>query len=145
MTGTKDGKKPRTLVLVVDDFADARDMYRMYLEYSGFRVAEAANGYEALERAFELSPDIILMDLSMPDMDGWEASRHLKNDERTRRIPIVALTGHALAGESEGAKKAGCDGFLAKPCLPESLVAEIEKLLGPGRPGTRPRKRRTRS
>jgi CheY-like chemotaxis protein len=69
------------------------------------------------------------MDLSLPVMDGWEATRRLKADKRTAQIPVVALTGHALAGISEGAKKAGCDAFVTKPCLPEDLVKEIRKIL----------------
>lgn len=117
------------LVLVVDDYQDAREMYSEYLEFSGFRVAEARNGIEALEKAFELLPDLILMDLSLPGMDGWEATRRLKADERTKRIPVVALTGHALAGHSEGARQAGCDAFVTKPCLPDALVVEIRKML----------------
>ena len=91
------------LILVVDDYEDAREMYAEYLRFCGFRVAEARNGNEALEQAFALVPDLILMDLSLPGMDGWEATRQLKSDERTRNIPVVALTGHALAGASEGA------------------------------------------
>jgi len=69
------------------------------------------------------------MDLSLPVMDGWEATRRLKADSRTATIPVVALTGHALAGISEGAKKAGCDAFVTKPCLPEDLVKEIRRVL----------------
>ena len=87
-----------TLVLLVDDYQDAREMYAEYLQYSGFRVAEAKNGNEAVSQARSLKPDLILMDLSLPGMDGWEATRVLKADEETRHIPIVALTGHALAG-----------------------------------------------
>ncbi|HZN94845.1 MAG TPA: response regulator [Myxococcales bacterium] len=117
------------LVLVVDDYEDAREMYAEYLTYSGFRVAEARTGVEALEKAYELLPDLILMDLSLPVMDGWEATRRLKADARTRSIPVVALTGHALAGHSEGAKKAGCDAFVTKPCLPDALVMEVKKVL----------------
>src|SRR5919106_7034452 len=119
----------KPLVLVVDDYQDAREMYSEYLEFSGFRVAEARNGIEALEKAFELLPDLILMDLSLPGMDGWEATRRLKADERTKRIPVVALTGHALAGASEGARKAGCDSFVTKPCLPDDLVVEVRRML----------------
>jgi len=119
----------KALVLVVDDYQDAREMYAEYLEYSGFRVAEARNGLEAIEKAFELRPDVILMDLSLPVMDGWEATRRLKNDERTRDIPVVALTGHALTGHSEGAKDAGCDSFVTKPCLPDALVVEVKRML----------------
>jgi CheY-like chemotaxis protein len=117
------------LVLVVEDYQDAREMYAAYLQFSGYRVAEATNGLEAIEKTLELLPDIILMDLALPKMDGWEATRRLKSDERTRHIPIVALTGHALAGHAEGARQAGCDSFVTKPCLPDALVAEIRKML----------------
>jgi two-component system, cell cycle response regulator DivK len=117
------------LVLVVEDYQDAREMYSAYLQFSGYRVAEATNGLEAIEKTIELMPDIILMDLALPKMDGWEATRRLKSDERTRRIPIVALTGHALAGHAEGARQAGCDSFVTKPCLPDALVAEIQRML----------------
>ena len=124
--------KPKTdkrRVLVVDDYPDAREMYGEYLEYCGFEVVQASNGMEALQRALDTAPDIILMDLSLPVMDGWEATRRLKADKRTAAIPVVALTGHALAGISEGAKKAGCDAFVTKPCLPEDLVKEILRVL----------------
>lgn len=117
------------LVLVVEDYQDAREMYAAYLQFSGYRVAEATNGLEAIDRAQELMPDIILMDLALPKMDGWEATRRLKMNEKTRHIPIVALTGHALAGHAEGARQAGCDSFVTKPCLPDALVAEIKRML----------------
>jgi two-component system cell cycle response regulator DivK len=121
---------PRSpLILVVDDYQDAREMYAEYLQFSGFRVAEARNGNEAVAQAFSLRPDLILMDLSLPGMDGWEATRLLKADDRTKHIPVVALTGHALAGASEGAKRAGCDSFVTKPCLPDDLVIEVRRML----------------
>lgn len=136
----------KELVLVVEDYQDAREMYAAYLQFSGYRVAEATNGIEAIEKTLELMPDIILMDLALPKMDGWEATRRLKMDERTRHIPIVALTGHALAGHAEGARQAGCDSFVTKPCLPDALVAEIQRMLaargsgeGDGASGRRPR------
>src|SRR5712691_11574035 len=122
-------KTERPRVLVVDDYPDAREMYTEYLEFSGFDVVQAGNGMEALQRAVDEAPDIILMDLSLPVMDGWEATRRLKADTRTASIPVVALTGHALAGISEGARQAGCDAFVTKPCLPEDLVVEIKKVL----------------
>jgi two-component system, cell cycle response regulator DivK len=122
-------KTDRPRVLLVDDYPDAREMYTEYLEFSGYEVIGAGNGLEALERAVDAAPDIILMDLSLPVMDGWEATRRLKADDRTASIPVVALTGHALAGISEGAKKAGCDAFVTKPCLPEDLVREIKRIL----------------
>jgi CheY-like chemotaxis protein len=131
-------RRPDTepLILLVDDFEDNRAMYAQFLTFSGFRVAEAANGKEALEKAAELMPDLVVMDLSLPVMDGWEATRRLKNDARTRTIPVLALTGHALGRHSEGARDAGCDGFVTKPCLPEDLVTEIRRMLegGPPRP-----------
>jgi len=117
------------LVLVVDDFQDNREMYAEYLAFSGFRVIQAANGKEALDQAFTNRPDIIIMDLSLPVMDGWEATRRLKADLRTNAIPVVALTGHAMQGHSKGAMEAGCDSFVAKPCLPDQLVAEIRRML----------------
>jgi two-component system cell cycle response regulator DivK len=119
----------RPRVLLVDDYPDARDMYGEYLEYSGYDVIQASNGLEALQRASEDQPDIILMDLSLPVMDGWEATRRLKANQRTASIPVVALTGHALAGILEGAQQAGCDAFVTKPCLPEDLVKEIKRVL----------------
>jgi CheY-like chemotaxis protein len=125
------GARPRErqLVLVVEDYQDAREMYAAYLQFSGFDVAEASNGVEAVEKTTELLPDIVLMDLALPRMDGWEATRRLKADPRTRHIPVVALTGHALAGHADGARDAGCDSFVTKPCLPDALVAEIRRLL----------------
>jgi CheY-like chemotaxis protein len=123
------GDSPNPLVLVVEDYQDAREMNATYLQFSGFRVAEASNGLEAIEKTRELMPDIILMDLALPKMDGWEATRRLKADERTRHIPVVALTGHALAGHADGARQAGCDAFVTKPCLPDAVVAEIQRML----------------
>ena len=129
MTPIAAQKRDRQLVLVVEDYQDAREMYAAYLQFSGFDVAEAGNGIEAVEKTIELLPDIVLMDLALPRMDGWEATRRLKSDPRTRHIPVVALTGHALAGHAEGAREAGCDSFVTKPCLPDALVAEIRRLL----------------
>jgi CheY-like chemotaxis protein len=124
-----DGASKAPLVLIVDDFADNREMYTQFLLFSGLRVEEAQNGHEALDKAFALTPDLIVMDLSLPGMDGWEATRRLKADARTRAIPVIALTGHALAGHSKGAMDAGCDSFITKPCLPERLLEEITAML----------------
>jgi two-component system, cell cycle response regulator DivK len=120
-------RKP--IVLLVDDYPDAREMYAEYLEFSGYEIVQAGNGVEAIERAIDSHPDVILMDLSLPVMDGWEATRRLKADDRTKHIPVLAVTGHALTGVSNDAKAAGCDGFITKPCLPEDLVGEIKKAL----------------
>ena len=139
---TEPRKSP--LVLVVEDYQDAREMYAAYLQFSGYEVAEATNGLEAIDRANELMPDIILMDLALPKMDGWEATRRLKMAEKTREIPIVALTGHALAGHAEGARQAGCDSFVTKPCLPDALVAEIKRMLASREQGAGSTKRGAR-
>lgn len=134
------GNKKR--VLVVDDFDDAREMYAEYLEFVGFEVDTASNGVEAVEKAQDGEPDIILMDLSLPIMDGWEATRLIKQDARTRDIPVMALTGHVLAGNAEHAREAGADEFVAKPCLPQDLENKIRNMLKPskvkakGRQGT---------
>jgi two-component system cell cycle response regulator DivK len=122
--------KSAPLVLVVDDFSDAREMYGEYLRFCGYRVAEAQNGVEAIDQALKLKPDVILMDLSMPIVDGWEATRRLKADNRTKDIPVVALTGHAMSGHSESAKRAGCDVVVTKPCLPQDLVKQIRRVVG---------------
>lgn len=117
------------LVLLVDDYPDNRDIYVQYLTYAGLRVEEAENGHQALDKAFTIRPDVIVMDLSLPGLDGWEATRRLKQDPRTRDIPVIALTGHALAGHSKVALDAGCDVFITKPCLPERLLEEIRAVL----------------
>jgi two-component system, cell cycle response regulator DivK len=121
--------EPVPLVLIVDDFQDNREMYAEFLRFSGLRVEEAVNGHDALVKASALLPDLIVMDLSLPGIDGWEATRRLKREPATKHIPVLALTGHALAGYSEGARQAGCDTFITKPCLPEDLLAEIRRML----------------
>ena len=117
------------LVLVVDDVAHGREIFAEYLEFRGFRVATAADGLEAMDKAFELLPDIILMDLSLPQLDGWEATRRLKADARTSSIPIIALTAHALAAAHDRAKEVGCDAVVTKPCIPKDLEAEVRRQL----------------
>jgi two-component system cell cycle response regulator DivK len=129
-------------VLIVDDFDDNRQMYAEFLGFSGFHVIEASNGLEAVEKTTSALPDIVVMDLSLPVLDGWEATRRLKADPRTRHIPVLALTGHALEGHSKGARAAGCDAFLVKPCLPDKLLDTVNAILAaraagstPGAPG----------
>jgi two-component system cell cycle response regulator DivK len=117
------------LVLVVDDYADNREMYAKFLRYKGLRVAEAEDGSVALKKAHELIPDVILMDLSLPGVDGWQATRELKADSRTQNIPIVVVTGHALQGTAESARAAGCDAFMTKPCAPDEVLAEIRRIV----------------
>jgi len=96
---------------------------------SGFDVIEAANGADAITRASSHAPDVVLMDLSLPVIDGWEATRRLKKDERTAHIPVVALTAHDGAGELRRATEAGCDWFVPKPCPPDALIAEVRRVL----------------
>jgi CheY-like chemotaxis protein len=117
------------LVLLVEDYEDAREMYRDYLTFSGFSVVTAENGDEAIEKARSLRPDLILMDLSLPSLDGWEATRRLKADPATAPIRVIALSAHAMRAEVERAAAAGCEGFIAKPCLPEELLAEVTRHL----------------
>jgi CheY-like chemotaxis protein len=124
-------ERPRLpLVLVVDDYEDAREMYATSLGASGFRVAEAETGEEAVAKATELLPDAIVMDLSLPGMDGWTATRTLKASARTRSIPVIALTGNARTDAPAAAREAGCDAFLVKPCLPDDMVAAVRRVLG---------------
>jgi CheY-like chemotaxis protein len=128
------------LVLLAEDFEDARDLYKDYLEFSGFTVETANNGREAIDRAVSLQPDVILMDASMPVLDGWQATRALKNDPRTSNIPVLALTAHAFDDAKQEAREAGCDGFITKPCLPDDLVVEVRATLeAAGRLKTRPK------
>ena len=117
------------LVLIVDDVQDNRTIYVLFLKFSGFRIAEAENGVEALEKATTLLPDVIVMDLSLPVMDGWEATRRLKRDPRTKRIPVVVLTGHALPEHAQAAREAGCDLVITKPCLPDQLMDALRRIL----------------
>ena len=97
-------RKTAPLILVVEDYDDAREMYVEYLTFTGFRVESATNGLEAIEMTQRLKPDLVLMDLALPKLDGWEATRRLKSDPATARIPVIALTGHALAGHAERAQ-----------------------------------------
>jgi two-component system, cell cycle response regulator DivK len=116
-------------VLIVDDNEDTRDMYSLYLQHGGWHVEVKLDGEEGLEAARSRSFDVIVMDLSMPRMDGVEATRRLKADERTRQIPVLIVTGHALGSYAAEAKAAGADGFCLKPCPPEQLEKEIERVL----------------
>ena len=120
---------PARLILVVDDYDVAREMYCGFLRSGGFRVESAATGPEAVEKAIELRPDLVLMDLSMPGMDGLEAIRHLKGNPRTAGGHIVVVTGAAYVDGARKAKEAGADAYIVKPCLPETLLAVVRSLL----------------
>jgi CheY-like chemotaxis protein len=130
----KSSRPPKGIVtvLVVDDYEDNRQMYAELLAFAGFAVVQASNGAEGIAVAQAVLPSLIVMDLSLPVMDGWEATRRLKSDDRTKHIPILAVTGHApegLAGHSAAVEEAGCDGFLAKPCTPEGLLEMVHGVL----------------
>lgn len=126
--------KEPPLVLVVDDFEDNRVMYAEYLQFNGLRVAEAVNGEEAVRRTKELRPSVVVMDLSLPVMDGWEATRRIKADPATANIRVIALTGHAEPAHAKKALDAGCDDFVPKPCLPADLLAKVRAHLPKGAP-----------
>jgi CheY-like chemotaxis protein len=117
------------LVLIVDDNLDAREMYAIYLEHAGFRAAEAGDGETAIDIARRDVPSVILMDATMPRLDGWEAARQLKADPQTRHIPLIMLTAHAFVEHKARAAEVGADAFLAKPVLPDALAAEIRRVL----------------
>jgi two-component system, cell cycle response regulator DivK len=121
--------RDRPLVLIVEDQSDLRQLYVRHLSLCGFDVIEAANGAEAIVHTTDQSPDVVLMDLSLPVVDGWEATRRLKGDARTAHIPVVALTAHDGSGELQRATRAGCDWFVPKPCPPSALVVEIRRVL----------------
>ncbi|HEY2065143.1 MAG TPA: response regulator [Gemmatimonadaceae bacterium] len=117
-------------VLLVEDNEDNRIVYSTILRHFGYDVSEALNGEEGIAKARAERPDLILMDISIPIIDGWEATQVLKHDPATRDIPIIALTAHALASDREKAMEVGCDGYLAKPCEPRAVVAEVQRFLG---------------
>ena len=117
-------------VLLVEDNEDNRIVYSTILRHFGYEVIEALNGEEGIAKARADQPDLILMDISIPIIDGWEATQVLKHDPATRNIPIIALTAHALASDREKAMEVGCDGYLAKPCEPRAVVAEVQRFLG---------------
>ncbi len=119
----------KPLVLVVDDVPDTREMYAEYLDYVGMRAETAENGRQAVRRALRAHPDAIVMDLAMPVLDGWEATRILHADPRTRDIPIVVITGNAQPDQKKRAEECGAMLVLTKPCLPSDLYEVLRGLL----------------
>jgi two-component system cell cycle response regulator DivK len=117
------------VVLVVDDSPDARAMYGDYLRLCGFRVVTANNGEEGVAAAHAEWPAVIVMDLSMPQMDGWEAIRHLRQDPLTAEIPIIALSAHVFGDAPDRAREAGADLCLSKPCLPPQVARVVRAML----------------
>ncbi len=119
-----------TKILLVEDNEMNRDMLSRRLERKGYTVVIAVDGQEALDKARSEQPHLILMDMSLPVVDGWEATRQLKADETMRRIPVIALTAHAMASDEQRAREAGCDDFDIKPIELPRLLRKIEALLG---------------
>jgi CheY-like chemotaxis protein len=122
--------KPKS-ILLVEDNEDNRIVYATVLQHYGYSVIEARNGEEGVRLAREQRPDVVLMDISIPIIDGWRATAMLKEDPATRRIPVIALTAHALPEDREKSKAVGCDGYLAKPCEPSKVLAEVRRLTEP--------------
>jgi two-component system cell cycle response regulator DivK len=119
----------RPLVLVVDDFDDNRLLYASTIAEAGYAVDDATNGQEALDKIGSQRPAVIIMDLSMPVLDGWEATKRIKADPRTADIIIIAVTGHATNYGLERAREAGAEAVLTKPCLPADLIRTINALV----------------
>jgi CheY-like chemotaxis protein len=122
-----------TKVLVVEDNEMNRDMLSRRLTRRGFQVIFAVDGQQGVDLARSERPDIILMDMSLPVMDGWEATRRVKSDDTTRSVPVIGLTAHAMAGDREKAIEAGCDDYDTKPVELERLIGKMERLLGAGK------------
>jgi two-component system, cell cycle response regulator DivK len=118
-----------TKILYVEDNEDNVYMLKRRLERAGFEVIVAPDGEQGLAVAHDQRPDLILMDLSLPVLDGWQATRRLKDSEETRTIPVIALSAHAMPGDRERALEAGCDEYDAKPVKLPSLLAKIRALL----------------
>ena len=125
-----DAGAPRT-ILLVEDNEDNRRIYSTILSHAGYRVLEAVDGERGIALAIAEIPDLILMDVSIPKINGWDATRRLKANPATSAIPIIALTAHALAADREKAVGAGCDGYIAKPAEPRFVLAEVQRRVGP--------------
>jgi len=117
------------LVLLVEDTADTLDAFSHVLRAAGFRVETAVDGHEAVAKTRAQRPDVVVMDLALPELDGWEATHQIKSDPLTREIPVIAFTGHAFQQSKETAREAGCEAFLTKPLDPARLVSEIRRVL----------------
>jgi two-component system, cell cycle response regulator DivK len=114
-------------VLIADDEPDLRVMLGDFLQASGFQTLVACNGLEALQKALQESPDLLVLDLSMPGMNGWDVAKAIR--QKQSRLPIIAFTAHALIGEEEKARAAGCDCYISKPFDFDYLLHEIQRLL----------------
>lgn len=127
--GIEKGSLPK--ILVVEDNQDNRELVVKVLKINGYQVIEAVDGEEAMEKTKAERPDLILMDLYIPKIDGYEVTKRLKGDRDLRNIPIIALTAHAMKGDMEKALAAGCDGYIPKPINVRELPEQIEHFLKP--------------
>jgi two-component system cell cycle response regulator DivK len=118
-------------ILLVEDNEMNRDMLSRRLTRNGYEVLIAVDGQQGVDMASSAQPDLILMDMSLPVIDGWEATRQIKSSEATRRIPVIALTAHAMAGDREKAMEAGCEDYDTKPVEISRLLGKIAALLAP--------------
>jgi two-component system cell cycle response regulator DivK len=116
-------------VLLVEDNPHNRKIFSGMLAHAGFRVVEAVDGNEAMSKVASEKPNLVLMDLSIPGIDGWECTRRIKGDPATKDTPVIALTAHAMRGDEERAQAAGCDGYLSKPVSPKKVVEVVKKYL----------------
>src|SRR3712207_6445910 len=117
-------------VLLVEDDQAGRRLYAEWLTQAGFTVRQAHNGLQALEHAFDTVPDVVVTDLNIPGIDGFELTRRLKTDPRTRNVPVLAVTGYAaFAADPARAQRAGCDAILEKPCSPDDLESAVRSLI----------------
>jgi two-component system, cell cycle response regulator DivK len=136
LSRTRDAHDP-VLVMVVDDHDDSRELYLEYLRRSGVRAVGAEDGLDALTKARRLRPALVVMDLAMPGLDGFAATRILKRDEDTRHVSIIALTGHCERHFRDLAFAAGVERFVLKPCLPEDLLSHVNEVLEEARTAVR--------
>ena len=117
-------------ILVVEDTEDNRQILRDLLGAGGYEMIEAYDGADGVAKASAHKPDLILMDIQMPVMDGYEATRRIKADPALNAIPIIAVTSYALSGDEAKAREAGCDGYIAKPFSPRQMLAKVREILG---------------
>jgi two-component system cell cycle response regulator DivK len=117
-------------ILIIEDDPDNRRIFETVLRREGYEVTSVTDGVEAIERVTTLRPDLVLVDLGIPRLDGWETVRRMKAREELRAVPMIAVTGLALQGDEESARKAGCDDYIAKPCPPTHLREKVRQWIG---------------
>jgi two-component system cell cycle response regulator DivK len=127
--GASRAQRSKPLILLVDDYVDTLELTAEFLQFKGYDVVTAQDGGAALSEAQQRLPDVVLLDLSLPVVDGLEVMRRLRKDPATRALRLVAFTAHAAETKADEAREAGCDGFITKPVAPDEMVKEIERQL----------------